>query len=107
MNYLAVQATFVRVGGGTSADFFVQTTLDNGHTWIDIMEFSFATTTATKVSAVVTCIALAPAITPGDGALTVNTILTGLLGSQLRVKYTTVGTYTGASSITLTGVVKN
>jgi hypothetical protein len=71
------------------------------------MEFSFATTTATKVSAVVTCIALAPAITPGDGALTVNTILTGLLGSQLRVKYTTVGTYTGASSITLTGVVKN
>ena len=49
---LACQAAFTRAGGGTTTDVFIQTSLDNGSTWIDIMQFALATTTATRISAV-------------------------------------------------------
>ena len=91
--YLAAVAKFTYGSGGTSLKAYVQTSLDNGVTWTDIMCFAFTTATASKQSAVSTAIALAAAVTPGDGTLTDNTILNGLLGNQLRVKYVSVGTY--------------
>jgi len=92
--YIASQAKFVYRAGGTTATAYVQTSLDGGVTWVDIMCFQFTTNTATKVSAVNSNIALAPGATPSDGSLTANTILNGLIGDRLRVKYTTAGTYT-------------
>ena len=44
---LAVQAVFTRAGGGTTTDVFIQTSLDNGSTWIDIIQFALTTTTVT------------------------------------------------------------
>lgn len=105
--YLAVEAVFVRAAGGGTADVYIQTSLDGGVTWIDIMNFHFTTATATKVSAVVLSTALAAAVTPGDGALASDTILSGLLGSQLRCKYVSAGTvYTGATSLAVSATVK-
>lgn len=104
--YLAVEAIFTYGSGGTSAKAYVQTTLDGGVTWIDIMSFAFAGVTASKVSAVVYTTALAPAITPTDGTLADNTILSGLLGSQIRVKYVTTGTYAGGTTLALDAVIK-
>lgn len=106
MTYAAVQAKFTYGSGGTSAKFYVQTTLDGGATWFDVMCFAFATTTATKASAVKTSIATAAAVTPGSAALTDNTILDGILGDQLRLLYTTVGTYAGGTTIAIAGVLK-
>lgn len=104
--YVIVQAAFVYGSGGTSADAYVQTSLDFGVTWIDVMNFHFTTASATKVSAVVstTALAAAPALT--DGSLASNTILSGLIGERLRVKYVTVGTYAGGTTLTLTGMAK-
>lgn len=102
---LAVLSKFVRAAGGTTTDVFVQTSLDGGVTWIDIMNHAYATTTASKVSVVKTDIAVSAGATPGDAALTDNTILDGLLGDRIRVKYVVVGDYTGASSITVSAVV--
>ena len=99
MKYLVAEAQFLYGAGGTSAKAYVQTSLDQGATWIDIMCFAFTTSAASKVSAVSSTIALAAAVTPGDGALSDNTILNGLLGDQVRVKYVSVGTYTGATSL--------
>jgi len=93
--YLAIQSNFVRTSGGTSLDVYIQTSLDEGTTWADVMNFSFATTTVRKVSAVVLTTALAANVTPTDGAITANTILSGLLGTKIRVKYVAVGTYVG------------
>jgi hypothetical protein len=101
---LAVQAAFARAGGGTSCKAWVQTSLDGGATWIDVMCFAFLITTATKVSAIRQDIALAAAYVPTDGTLTDDTIKDGLLGNQIRVKRTSVGVYTGASSLTVTAV---
>lgn len=106
MKHATVIAVFVRVGGGTTAKFWVQTSLDGGATWIDIMCFAFTTTTATKVSGVDGAIALAAAVTPSDGTLADDTIVNGLIGDRLRVKYTTTGTYTGASTIAIGAVTK-
>lgn len=99
VKHLVVEAKFVRAGGGTDAIVYVQTSLDIGVTWIDIMAIGFLITTANKVSAVHRDTALAAGITPGDAALTVNTILNGLLGDRIRAKLVTTGTYTGASSL--------
>lgn len=107
MNYLAVQAVFLYGSGGTTVNAYVQTTLDGGLSWFDIMNFSFTTSAATKISAVNTYIAPASqAFAPGSGALTANTIVQGILGSQLRLLYTTTGTYAGATSLQVTGTAK-
>ena len=106
MTYLAVQTTFVYGAGGTSVDAWIQTSLDAGVSWIDVMNFHFTTATGTKVSAVVTSTALAAAVTPGDAALGANTILSGLLGDRVRAKYTSTGTYTGANTLTIDMVAK-
>jgi hypothetical protein len=104
--YLACQAVFTYGSGGTTAKFWVQTTLDGGTTWIDVMSFAFTTATATKVSAVVTSTALAAGITPGSAGLADNTILSGLLGDQVRVIGTTTGTYAGGTTIAIGAVTK-
>jgi len=96
---VAIQSVFVRAGGGTTTDVFIQTSLDNGSTWIDIAQFALATTTVTKVSAVRPYIAMAANVTPTDGALSDNTILDGLIGDRLRVKTVVVGAYSGASTL--------
>lgn len=106
MKYLAVEAILTYGSGGTSIDCYIQTSLDGGVTWIDIMEFSFTTASAKKVSAVSANIALAAAVTPGDAALTANTILNGLLGDRIRLKYTSVGTYAASTTLAVSAVAK-
>jgi hypothetical protein len=101
-NYLALEAIFTYAAdSATSAKAYVQTTLD-GTTWFDIACFAFTTSTASKVSAICTNIAPASqAFTPGDAALSDNTIIQGVLGRALRVKFTSVGTYGAGSNITI------
>ena len=100
---LTLQANFTYGSGGTSVDAYVQTSLDGGSTWTDIAEFGFTTSSARKAfnltNAAVTSVA-----TPGDGALTANTCVNGLLGSLYRVKYVTVGTYAGNTSLVISAV---
>jgi hypothetical protein len=99
--YVAAQANFVRSSGGTTVDVYVQTSLDDEATWCDVANFSFATTSARKVSAVKASTALAANVTPTDGAITANTILSGLIGTKFRVKYVVVGTYVGTLRVDL------
>lgn len=104
--YLAAQASFLYGSGGTTAKAWIQTSLDGGLTWCDIMNFAFTTAAAAKVSAVGLRVALAAGVTPTDATLADNTILNGLLGDRLRVKYTTTGTYAGATSLKVTAVLR-
>lgn len=101
--YLAAQANFTRSAGGTTLKAYVQTSFDDDN-WCDIMCFAFTTTTARKVQAITLSTALAANITPTDAALADNTILSGLLGHKIRVKYVVVGSYTG--TFRLDGVLR-
>ena len=100
---LTLQANFTYGSGGTSADAYVQTSLDGGSTWMDVAEFGFTTSSARKAfnltNAAVTSVA-----TPGDAALTANICVNGFLGSLYRVKYVTTGTYAGSTTLVITAV---
>lgn len=98
---VAIYANFTYGAGGASVDAYVQTSFDGGtssSTWVDIAQFHFTTSAAIRMFTVsrgaVTSIA-----TPTDGALSANTAVDGFLGSHFRVKWTSSGTYTGATSL--------
>lgn len=95
--YIVAQANFTYGSGGTTAKYFIQTSLDGGVTWCDIMCFAFTTASARKVQAVISTTALAAGVTPTDGTLADNTILSGLLGPIYRVKRIIAGVYVATS----------
>jgi len=96
---ITVQSKFARAAGGTDLTVHVQTTFDGGETWADIIAHHFLITTLNQISAVRRDVALAASITPTDATLADDSIIDGLIGALIRLKYTSTGTYTGASSI--------
>jgi len=106
MQVVTMQAVFLYGSGGTNVTAYVQTTFDGGVTWVDIASFQFTLAAATKLQSVRAATAVAADYTPTDGTLAANTIKDGLLGEQLRVKYTTTGTYAGATSLAIFAVTK-
>ena len=103
---LIAQATFVRAAGGGTCDVFLQTSIDRGNTWVDIAQWAFTTSSATKIHGVRAYIALAANYTPTDGALSDNTIKDGLMGDRVRIKTVTAGTvYSGSSTLDVDYVV--
>lgn len=106
MQYLIVQAKFLIGTGGTTLKTWVQTSVDGGVTWCDIMSFAYVNTPTRNVQAVNVFTALAAAVVPTDGTMADNTILSGLLGDRIRVKWTSTGTYSGGTSIQLDAIAK-
>lgn len=96
---ITLYANFDWTSGGTSVDAYVQTTID-GTNWIDIANFHFTGADAAKVLSVSASGDLAANPTLTDGSLAADTVLSGLIGDQLRVKYIVVGTY-AASTLSL------
>ncbi|MCO6178819.1 hypothetical protein [Ciceribacter sp. RN22] len=79
--------------GGSSLKAYVQTTLDRGDSWIDIACFAFTTGSSIKVINLSGLTPITDAVTTSDGAMADNTCLNGILGSALRVRLVSVGTY--------------
>jgi hypothetical protein len=102
---LTLHGVITVAGGGTTAKAWVQTSIDGGSTWMDIANFAFTTSTATRAYHL-TAAAVTSVATPGDAALADNTAVNGFLGNVVRVKLTTTGTYTGASSFVITAIAK-
>lgn len=105
MKYYLMESIFVVSGGGTTMKVWLQTSVDGGVTWFDIMNHAFTTSTLSKVGSCGAYIGLTPA-TPTDGSLADNTATQGLLGDRVRVKYTSTGTFTGATTLTVYGLAK-
>ena len=102
---LAVQAIFTYGSGGTTVKAWVQTSLDGGTTWVDVACFAFTTSSARRISVLHLATPAAANVTPSDGALADNTILDGVLGDLIRVKYISTGTYAN-TSLTLAALAK-
>ena len=102
---LLVEAALTYGSGGTTVKVWVQTRVKGG-TWRDVMSLAFTTASAKKWSKVSIGIALAAARTASDAALADDTILDGFLGDEVRVKYTTTGTYADSTSLTVLGSAK-
>jgi hypothetical protein len=108
--YLVAEAKFLYGAGGTTAKAYVQTSLDGGVTWMDIICFAFTTSALSKVSAVSADVAFAASayvpIAPTDGSLTDNTSIQGIFGDRFRLKYVTTGIYSGATSLAVYAHIK-
>lgn len=96
---LALEANFDYGSGGTSAKAYIQTSLDEGVTWIDIACFAFTTSDLVKVANLSGRTPVTTVFSPTDGALGDNTVKDGVLGDRLRVKYVTTGTYGGSTNL--------
>ena len=98
---LTIHANFLYGSGGTSVDAYVQSSFDGGSNWCDIANLHFTTSAARKVFHLQRGTSVTTQATPTDGSLASNTAVDGLLGSQYRVKWTSVGTYGGATSLAI------
>lgn len=105
MESVSIQAKLTYGSGGTAVKVYVQTTLDQGTTWIDIACLTFATATAAKVVGLKAGSATT-VITPTDGALADNTCVDGILGDQLRLKVISTGTYAGSTSLAVRAAIR-
>ena len=97
---LDFQARLVAIGtNGTTAQVWLQTSLDQATTWFDIACLAFAGTSSQKFVKIsgLEGGTTPPAVT--DGALADNTTILGFLGDRFRMKITTTGTYGAASTI--------
>lgn len=98
---LAVQANFTYGSGGTTVDAYLQTSLDGGATWIDIAQFHFTTASARFVYNLNSQTPVTVEYQALDGTLAANTCKDGILGPMLRVKYSSTGTYAGATTLSV------
>lgn len=98
---LTIEAEFSGVSGGTSVDAYVQTSFDGGATWVDIRNFHFTTSNANSIVNHSSGTAVTTAITPSDGSMSSNTSQDGVIGSLLRVKYKSSGTYGAGTTLAI------
>ncbi len=93
---LTVQCNLVSGTGGTTVKCYIQTTLDGGTTWVDIMAFAFTTSDANKILSVREETAIVADHVVTAGALADDTAVSGIIGDRVRAMVVTTGTYTGA-----------
>lgn len=103
---VALQCVFTYGSGGTTAKVYVQTSFDGGTTWVDIAMFDHATTSLKRAYNLSALTPLTTVYTVTDGTLTANTCKDGLVGDQLRVKFTSTGTYAGSTTMAVYAIVK-
>lgn len=96
MKSLTAWANFVYGSGGTAAILKIQTSLDQGANWIDLLRFDFATANRQAIASVGVFASSAPAAVAALGS---EGKLDNILGDRLRAILTTTGTYAGNTSI--------
>lgn len=90
---------FAYGSGGTTVKVWVQTTLDDGATVIDIACVALATASEHQVFNLSGLTPKTTLVTPTDGALADDTCVDGVLGDQFRVKLTSAGTYAASTTV--------
>jgi len=97
----SLEVRFIYGSGGTSGKVYVQTSLNQGSTWIDVWCMTFTTNSLDKIVNLSGLTPKTSAATVTDGALGDDTCLDGFLGDRWRSKVTTIGTYAGSTSLSV------
>jgi hypothetical protein len=103
---LTVALRFVYGSGGTNAKAYVQTSFDDGTTWVDIACVLFETANETRLLNFSGLTPKTTQVTPTDGSLSDDTAVDGLLGDQVRVKVVSTGTYAGSTLLSASFVAR-
>lgn len=96
-----LQVRFAYGSGGTKANVYIQTSLDQGASWFDIANVAFATASGVELVNLSALAAVTTPTAPANLALADNTTLNGFVGDRLRAVVVSTGTY---GSQTLVGV---
>ena len=104
---IALECIFTYGSGGTTAKAWVQTSFDGGTTWVDIANFAHTTASASRAYNLSALTPITTVYTVTDGTLADSTCKDGLIGDQLRVKFTSTGTYGGSTSVKICAVLKD
>lgn len=104
---LAIHCIFDYGSGGTTAKVWVQTSFDGGTTWVDIANFAHTTSDLSRAYNLTSNTAVTTVYTVTDGTLADDTCKDGLIGDQLRVKFTSTGTYGGTTTMKVYAVAKD
>ena len=99
-------ADLVYGSSGTNIKVWVQSSADGGVSWHDVACFAFTTASKRRMFNLSARTAVASIATPTEGTMADDTSVDGLLGDRLRVKYTSTGTYAGASTLTISAVTR-
>ena len=103
---ITLQARLIYGSGGTSAKVYVQTSLDQGVSWIDVACFAFVGAGIPKVANLSGLTARPVLATMTDGALADDTVVDGILGDRLRARIITTGTYSGNTVVSVRASVR-
>ncbi len=90
---MAAQLRFAWGSGGTTVTAYLQTSLDEGTTAVDVACVVFGVAAETEILNLSALTPKTTQVTPSDGALTNDTAVDGILGDRFRVKLVSVGTY--------------
>lgn len=99
---LTVEVAFAYGSGGTSGKVWLQTSMDGGATWWDIVNMTFTTASKVRLHNISALTAVATPYVETDGTLGDDTVKDGLLGTLYRTKLTTIGTYAGGTTLSVT-----
>lgn len=99
MRAVTLDCNFVYGSGGTSCKVTIETTLNQGMTWIEVARAAFTTASAEKVFNLSGLTEKVAAVTPG--AQSDDAALSGVFGDRWRAKVTSVGTYGGNTSVSV------
>lgn len=105
MKSFSIQANFKYGSGGTSVVVYVQTSLDQGNTPMDVWAQQFATESGVEAVNLDDSAVLSPVV-PQQQALTPGDTVNGFLGDRLRAVVVVTGTYAGASLLDVRAVVR-
>jgi hypothetical protein len=101
---ITLSARLAYGSGGTSCYAVVETSLDQGVTWVQIARFDFTTSGLQKV---MTVSGLTPRIAAATaGSLAADTALDGTLGDRLRATVVSTGTYAGSTVVSIRANVR-
>lgn len=104
--HLVAQAKFTYGSGGTSAKFYIQTSLDGQVTWFDIICFAFTNESARKIGHATLGVEEANPEDIEDAELQDNMSRNGVMGDVFRIKYVIVGSYVD-TRICISGIAKS
>jgi hypothetical protein len=101
---ITLSARLAYGSGGTSCYAVVETSLDQGVTWVQIARFDFTTSGLQKV---MTVSGLTPRLAAASaGSLSADTALDGTLGDRLRATVVSTGTYAGSTVVSVRANVR-
>lgn len=94
-----LSVNFVYGSGGTNCRVTIETTLDQGTTWIEVARFLFALASEQNVVNLSGLTPLTTVYTPA--ALSDDTVKDGIFGDRWRAKVTSTGTYAGNTAVSV------